>query len=145
MEKCGIPREKVDRVLFQFLQSVYLFERRETSLFGISWDEVYLLQLLVRQNRMRVSELAAKLKVKAFVASRMVTRLCEQNLVERIHSTSDNRVILVSLTPLGKQKILQIEDYNYQMVCSRIEMLQDIDINVLMHSIEKLDDFLGLT
>lgn len=145
MDKAEISREKVDRVLFKFLQSVYLFEKREMSLFGISWDEVYLLQLLARHSRMRVSELAAELKVKAFTASRMITKLCNQRFVERNHSTDDNRVIFVSLTSLGRHKINQIEEYNYEVVCSRIEMLKDIDINVLMRSIEKLDDFLGLT
>ena len=140
-----MTQERINDVLFRFLQSVYLFEKREISLFNVTWDEVYLMQLLVRQYSMTVSELADKLKVKAFTASRMITRLCSQNLVTREQSSCDRRVIKVSITSNGIQKIQEIEAFNNNMIRSNIGSLGNMDIQTLMSAIEKLDDLLGLT
>jgi DNA-binding MarR family transcriptional regulator len=139
-----IPKERVDQVLFKFLESVYLFEKRETALFGVTWDEVYLLQLLLKHGPMAVSELAGKLKMAAFMTSRMVTRLAAKNFTKRDKTSGDRRVTIVSITDIGKQKIDVIEGYNYQVVSSSFANLANIDIQNLMGSIEKLDEVLGL-
>jgi DNA-binding MarR family transcriptional regulator len=91
------------------LQSVYLFEKRETTLFSVSWDEVYLLQLLARKNPMTVTELAKKLKVKNFTASRMITRLADQKLVLRKQSTEDRRVMEIFLTTQGEIRFRRLK------------------------------------
>ena len=113
-----LNQERINEILFLFLQSVYLFEKREAYLFSVSWDEVYLLQLLARKNPMTVTEIAKKLKVKNFTASRMITRLADQNLVFRKQSTEDRRVVEVSITPQGLNKINVIEDFNYNTILS---------------------------
>lgn len=139
-----IPKERVDQVLFKFLESVYLFEKRETALFGVTWDEVYLLQLLIKHGPLTVSELAGKLKLAAFMTSRMVTRLEAKNLTKRDKTSGDKRVTMVSITADGERKIEEIERYNYQVVSSNIANLANIDIQNLMRSIENLDEVLGL-
>ena len=144
MANIEIAPAQINDVLFRFLQSVYLFEKREQSLFDVSWDEVYLLQLLVRQHPMTVSELAEKLKVKTFTASRMITRLSSQNLVIREPAADDRRRVKVSITPYGLEKIRQIEAFNYHTILSNIHTLGDMEIRTLMKSIEKLEDLLGL-
>ena len=58
-----IEKKRVDDALFAFLQSVYLYEKRETQQFSVNWDEVYLLQLLLRTRGMGFSELREQLKV----------------------------------------------------------------------------------
>lgn len=144
MDISNIPKERVDKVLFKFLESVYLFEKRETALFGVTWDEVYLLQLLIKHGPLAVSELAGELKMAAFMTSRMVTRLAAKNLTKRDKTSGDKRITLVSITVGGKRKIEEIERYNYQVVSSSIANLANIDIQNLMGSIEKLDEVLGL-
>ena len=70
-----IPQQQVNDALFSFLQSIYLFEQREVERFNVDWNEVYLLQLLIRYPGMRISEISNRMSVKEFVKSRMVTKL----------------------------------------------------------------------
>lgn len=144
MSNIEFSRERINDILFLFLQSVYLFERRESSLFSVSWDEVYLLQLLARKNPMTVTELARKLKVKNFTASRMISRLADQDLVVRQQSSDDGRIVEVYITRQGLEKIKEIEDFNYKTILSNIDILGEKEVQTLMDSIEKLDILLGL-
>lgn len=144
MANIELSRERIDEILFHFLECVYLFEKRETALFSVSWDEVYLLQLLARKGPMTVTELAQKLKVKNFTASRMITRLAEQNLVSRQQSTKDRRVVEVSITPQGLNKIHDIETFNYQTFLANIDALGEQEVQTLMKAIQHLDQLLGL-
>ncbi len=144
MSNIELNQERINEVLFNFLQSVYLFEQREASLFLVSWDEVYLLQLLARKNPMTVTELAMKLKVKNFTASRMITRLADQGLVVKKQSTEDGRLVEVSITPQGRNKIQEIEAFNYHTILANIDTLGENKVQILMNSIENLDILLGL-
>lgn len=144
MEKDEILKSDIDEVLFKFLQSIYLFEKRETSLFNINWDEVYLLQLLLRNPGLPVAEIAKMLRVKDFVASRMITRLCNDGLLERNGSTGDRRVVRVFITEGGKQKIKEIEAYNYETIAKQFDKISADEIKTHMKYIGKLGEFLGL-
>jgi DNA-binding MarR family transcriptional regulator len=139
-----LNQERINETLFRFLQSVYLFEKREATLFSVSWDEVYLLQLLARKNPMTVTELAKKLKVKNFTASRMITRLADQKLVLRKQSTEDRRVMEIFLTTQGRNKIQEIEVFNYKTILANIDTLGENEVQILMNSIENLDILLSL-
>lgn len=140
----GIEKERIDEVLFRFLQSVYLFEQREKNLFHISWDEVYLMQLLIRNGSLTVSELSRRLNTKAFTTSRMISRLSKENLVIRKASIKDKRSIYVSITALGIQKIKDIEAYNYNTIMANIKEIKGMDIHTIMNGIEQLDSLLDL-
>ncbi len=144
MVNIELNQERINETLFRFLQSVYLFEKRETTLFSVSWDEVYLLQLLARKNPMTVTELAKKLKVKNFTASRMITRLADQKLVLRKQSTEDRRVMEIFLTTQGRNKIQEIEVFNYKTILANIDTLGENEVQILMNSIENLDILLSL-
>ena len=139
-----LSQDLINEILFRYLQNLYRFEKREASLFSVSWDEVYLLQLLARQNPMTVTELANRLKVKNFTASRMITRLADQNLVLRNHSTKDRRIVEVSITLEGLNKIHEIEAFNYNTILANIDALGENEVQILMNSIENLDILLGL-
>ncbi len=140
----AMDKEEIDQILFKFLQSIYLFERREASLFDVTWDEVYLLQLLIRQPGMPVSVLSRQMKLVDFVVSRMITRLAKSGLVRRESSKVDKRVVQVYITEAGKAKVEAIEQFNYQTVSAQLPRLGDQEIEVLMQSIGNLNEFLGL-
>ncbi|NLB87763.1 MAG: MarR family transcriptional regulator [Syntrophomonadaceae bacterium] len=144
MGNIELNQERINEILFIFLKSVYLFEKREATLFNVTWDEVYLLQLLARKNPMTVSELAKNLKIKNFTASRMITRLAEQNLVLRKQSTEDKRSVEVFITAEGLNKIREIEDFNYKTILANIDTLGENEVQALIKSIENLDILLGV-
>jgi len=144
MKENTIIKENIDETLFKFLQSIYLFEKREARIFGTTWDEVYLLQLLLRQPGIQVSSLATSLKTPDFVTSRMITKLGRLGFVRRESSTQDKRVVNVYITESGQAKVKEIEQYNFDTITSQFDVISQEEVRVLMSSIERLGDFLGL-
>ncbi|BCJ93941.1 hypothetical protein acsn021_15100 [Anaerocolumna cellulosilytica] len=140
-----IDRQTVDAALFAFLKSIYLFEKREFDLFGIAWDEVYLLQLLVRYPGICITQLSDKLCVKKFVISRMLTRLEKAGLTSRESGHTDKRIVNIYITKAGKSKLEDIEAYNYKTVCAQFDKLSENSLRTLLHSISNLDELLNLT
>ena len=139
-----ISEQQVNDALFSFLQSIYLFEQREVERFNVDWNEVYLLQLLIRYPGMRISEISNRMSVKDFVTSRMVTKLEKAGLANRIASKTDKRVVEVFITSEGRAKIRSIEDFNYSAVSSSLHHFTPEQIHMLLNTIRQLDTLLNL-
>ena len=140
----AIERTAVDAALYQFLRCIYLFERRESQLFGVFWDEVYLMQLLVRTPGMRLVQLAEALRVPRFAATRMLARLEADGLLRREGSAEDRRAVHVHLTDAGHAKIRQIEDYNYAPIARQAGGVPEPRPQQLREAIARLPALLGL-
>lgn len=139
-----VNKEIIDEVLFKFLKNIYLFQRKENILFKLTWDEIYMLQLLSRQQGMQVSVLSRQLKLQDFVTSRMITKLAKDGFVIRKTSEIDRRAVLVYITERGKAKIGEIEDYNFKTIDSCSDKLPAEDLALLISSVDKLGELLGL-
>lgn len=139
-----IERSVVDEALFQFLRSIYLFERRESQLFGVTWDEVYLMQLLAKTPGMRLVQLAEALRVPRFTATRMLVRLELGGLLRREGSEKDKRAVHVHLTDAGHAKVRQIEDYNYETIVRQAERVPDSLPRQLLEAVSRLPALLDL-
>ena len=139
-----LSKENVDSALFTFLKSIYLFEQRERELFGVSWKEVYLMQLLKREGKLSVTQISQKLKIENFQASRTISKLFLGNFVSREKVKGDNRLVLVGITEKGLKKIEMIEQFNYEMVVSQLNNHPNSEKQILLEMIENLDKILGL-
>ncbi len=139
-----LSKENVDSALFTFLKSIYLFEQRERELFGVSWKEVYLMQLLKREGKLSVTQISKKLKIEDFQASRTISKLFLGNFVSREKVKGDNRLVLVGITERGLKKIEMIEQFNYEMVVSQLNDYPNSEKQILLEMIENLDKILGL-
>ncbi len=142
--KSIIERSVVDAALYEFLKSIYLFERRESSLFGVSWDEVYLMQLLERSPGVRLTQLADALRVPKFTASRMLTRLESDGLLRREGNAGDRRAVHVYITEAGQEKVSRIQDYNYETIVRQAARLPEALPQQLMEAITQLPALLDL-
>lgn len=140
----SIDKNEVDAALFEFLRSIYLFERRESSMFGVTWDEVYLLQLLIRRPGMRVSHLSQELRIPKFAASRMLTRLQQNGLVLKESDGTDGRAVSVHITEAGREKIGAIEAYNYETVSAHFGTMPEPTLRLLLQTITELGGLLNL-
>jgi DNA-binding MarR family transcriptional regulator len=72
---------------------------------GMSLPQYYLLEALRDDDELTVGELAEAAGVAAPTATRMLDALTREGHVERRHSTSDRRAVLVSLTPSGRAAV----------------------------------------
>jgi len=77
--------------------------------FGLTGAQFGLLKSLEKFGPLSLSELSDKMVVTPGNLTGMVQRLVKLHLVERRRMQSDRRSLRVSLTPLGSEKIKEIE------------------------------------
>lgn len=140
----NLDKDKMNEVLFHFLESIYLFEKREMDHFDINWDEIYLLQLVKRNPGQKMVDLSEMMKVKPFVMSRMITRLERAKLLKRMTSLQDKRVTHIHLTDTGLAKIQEIELYNYETLRKQLLTYSPEELSVIMRTLKNLNTILGL-
>jgi DNA-binding MarR family transcriptional regulator len=83
---------------------------------GVSTAHFHLLAMLDRHGEMAMSRVAEVLDVSLSNASGLIDRLEERGLVERIRVPDDRRVVLVQLTPPGRQTLKDAEVLKDEMV-----------------------------
>jgi DNA-binding MarR family transcriptional regulator len=77
--------------------------------FGITLSEWAFLGTLSEYSEMRVTEISDILGVKKPMATAMVSKLSEKNMVERFEHATDSRVVLVRTTQSARDIIPEIE------------------------------------
>ncbi|MCA9886201.1 MAG: MarR family transcriptional regulator [Anaerolineae bacterium] len=70
---------------------------------GVRGRQLAVMQFLQEQGSATVSEIQNYMYISASSASTMISNLEDTGYVERTRSTDDNRVVLVELTPMGKE------------------------------------------
>ncbi len=139
-----MTKTDLSEALYAFLEVIYRFQRREEGLFGASWQEIYLLQHLLRSGTSSVGTLATHLAINLFDASRLVRRLGERGLVAKERRVSDRRIIEVSLTGAGRSTLDQVEQYHFDLISRNLRVLQESELASLLGTLEKLPSLLDL-
>ena len=76
---------------------------------GISMTQLHVMHLLDHHGEMPMSRLAEMLDVSLSNGTGLIDRVEERGFVERIRVPSDRRMVMVRLTPAGRQMLDEIE------------------------------------
>ncbi|MFZ5943083.1 MAG: MarR family winged helix-turn-helix transcriptional regulator [Bacillota bacterium] len=68
----------------------------------LSKTEIFILLILLREKELKVSDISKRLNLPFSTTTSIVDRLEQKNLVERLRSKEDRRVVMVSLSQKGK-------------------------------------------
>lgn len=139
-----IDQKEIDAALFEFLRSIYLFEQRETVMFGINWSEVYLLHLLIRHPGIHISSLSKKMNQAIFSTSRMVSRLEKAGFLHKKLDEIDKRAVSLHITDEGTTQIKLIERYNYDIVSAQFNKMPEQTIRSLLDAVSQLNVLLNV-
>lgn len=86
-----------------------------------------------------ITELAAQERVTQPAITRLVDRLQERGWVERDTSPADGRVVLVTLTPAGREVLERLRAEYRALLHVEMATLADCDVQTLARAIEILD------
>jgi DNA-binding MarR family transcriptional regulator len=140
----NISREKVEDDLYLFLRTIYHYERNIAVQFDLDYQEIYLLESLRRESPQRLTEIARRLDIPMFSASRLVARLAQMELVSKDKSSGDRRSISVQLLSKGKQTIRAIDSDSYSRILNNSTDWSQTDFDSLFRMAEKLYEVLGI-
>lgn len=88
-----------------------------------------------------MSSIAKDLAITVGTLTIAINHLVKKGYVERIRSTKDRRVVLVSLTKKGKAAFRHHIAFHDRMVDKIIDQLEDDELKVLVRSLQKIDVF----
>jgi DNA-binding MarR family transcriptional regulator len=83
---------------------------------GISMTQLHVMHLLDHHGEMPMSRLAEMIDVSDSNATGLIDRVEERGFVERIRVPSDRRMVMVRLTPAGRQMLDEIETIREQIL-----------------------------
>ena len=140
----NLPREKVENDLYLFLRTIYHYERNIAAMFGLDYQEIYLLQSLRRSSPQRLTDISLVLDIPMFTASRLVERLAQKKLIRKEKGAADRRSISVSLLTEGEKMVQAIEKESYERIVQNSDHLSDEDLASLFRMTEKIYEILGI-
>jgi len=98
---------------------------------GISMTQLHVMHLLERHGELPMSRLADLLDASLSNATGVIDRLEERGYVERVRVSSDRRIVLVRITPIGLALLDEVEALRsevFQRVLGRLETGRLLDL-----------------
>ena len=90
---------------------------------GISMTQLHVLHMVEHHGGMPMSRLADMLDVSVSNATGLIDRIEERGFVERIRVASDRRMVVVQLTPSGRQMLDEIENLREEILRRVLDQL----------------------
>jgi DNA-binding MarR family transcriptional regulator len=92
---------------------------------------------------MTPSEVAARERIQRPTATRVLARLEQAGLVERMRDPADGRSSLLSTTPAGRELLAELRTRKTAFLASRLERLDAADLAVLQRASDILERMLA--
>lgn len=139
----GISRQDLDEILFGALQAIYRFERVKVQRFGLTYEQIYLLQFLRRKGPAAMSHIAAEMKIPLSTATRLIDRMEKRRLLGRRQSHGDKRSRIVEITTEGESLVQAVEEHTFTTISSNLDKLVDVDLGGVIRTAMNLKRILN--
>jgi MarR family transcriptional regulator, organic hydroperoxide resistance regulator len=140
----SLPRTQIDQILYNAMAAVYQFDQQKINLFGMTYQDSYLLYYLRRHSPVRMSSIALELSVHISTASRAVDRLERRKLVKRSKDPADKRNILVMLEEEGEELMKASEEHSYERIRTGMQDYSAEELAAIMKAAANLSAILGV-
>jgi DNA-binding MarR family transcriptional regulator len=112
---------------------------------GISMTQLHVLHLLDHHGEMPMSRLAEMLDVSLSNGSGLIDRIEERGFVERIRVPSDRRMVMVRLTPAGRQTLDEIETVREEVLRRVLDQLDATQLTGVARAMADLREAVAAT
>lgn len=114
---------------------------KEGEFKDLSITEIHTIEAIGMYEARSMSEVASSLKITVGTLTIAVNNLVKKGYVERKRAEEDRRVVLIQLTKRGKLAYRIHEKFHKDMVRETVQGLTEEEENVLVSSLEKLNNF----
>lgn len=136
--------ESINVVLVDLFRKINELEENRIctdKLNNVTLNEIHVIEAIGIDAARNMSAVAKSLGVTTGTLTISVNSLVKKGLVDRVRSEEDRRVVLVSLTDLGKEAFLKHEVFHKQMIASITSELDDNEIDTLAVALSKLKSY----
>ncbi|WP_042220764.1 MarR family winged helix-turn-helix transcriptional regulator [Oceanobacillus manasiensis] len=99
--------DKIRQITYSFRKMHHLFYKQmwhHANQLGVTVVQLQILKILDDEPNLSLAQLCERLNSGKSAVSTTVDRLVKANYIKRDHSKADRRAIVLTLTPLGKEK-----------------------------------------
>ncbi len=140
-----LNHQKLNDDLFILIRTIFHYERIFNTKFKLKIEEVYVLEILRKQEVVRVTDVSKELQLPMFNISRLVSRLVEDGYVTKEQDLADRRNFFLHLTDKGKEVLSAVENYSFERISTNVKYLKEYQVKELLHLAEQLHIILGVT
>ncbi len=134
----------VNELLVDIFNDILVIEQRalsEGEFKDLSITEMHTVDAIGMYEARSMSEVASDLKITVGTLTTAINNLVKKGYVERKRIEEDRRVVLVQLTKRGKLAYRIHDKFHKDMVRATVEGLSEEQEQVLVGSLEKLNNF----
>jgi DNA-binding MarR family transcriptional regulator len=134
----------INELLVQLFNDVLQIEEQSLKngvLSELSITEVHTIEAIGMYTERTMSEVAQKLKITVSTLTTAINKLIKKGYVERKRIEEDRRVVLVKLTKKGKLAYRIHEKFHREMVNTAIDGLNLQEEELLISSLNKINEF----
>jgi DNA-binding MarR family transcriptional regulator len=130
------------RRVFQVVNEQSKKVERETGLTG---PQVWAIKVVAEAGTIRVSDLAQKMYLHPTTVVGILDRLEKRQLLNRVRSSEDRRVVDVTLTDEGQQLVNQSPEVASNKITHGLESLHLPELAIIYHGLDRLTRILDAT
>ena len=108
----------------------------------ITNNDMHIMEAIGIEEPRRMSAIAKRLSVTVGTLTTNMNSLEDKGYIIRERSTTDKRVVLVSLTQKGKKAFYHHRDFHKKMIKSIVKDLDEDEMKILIKCLLNLNDFL---
>jgi DNA-binding MarR family transcriptional regulator len=112
---------------------------------GVSMTQLHVLHMVEHHGEMPMSRLAEMLDVSLSNATGLIDRVAERGFVERIRVATDRRMVVIKLTPTGRQMMDEMEDLRDEILRRVLEQLSPTQLAGVATAMADLRDAVAVT
>ncbi|WP_167957171.1 MarR family winged helix-turn-helix transcriptional regulator [Anaerosporobacter faecicola] len=108
---------------------------------NITNNDMHIIEAIGDKAAKNMSSVAKALKVTVGTLTIAINNLVKKGYVDRIRSEKDKRVVLISLSELGREAYVHHKNFHEKMIDAMMEGLDEHETNVLVKALTSLNQF----
>lgn len=144
MEKKKSTNRTLNELLVHLLNNVMDIEAEAIvteEYKDISNNDFHIIEAIGIEEPRKMSAIAKSLSITVGTLTTNMNSLEDKGYIVRERSTTDKRVVLVSLTERGRKAFYHHRDFHRKMIHSVVKDLEEDEMKVLIKCLEKLKKF----
>ncbi len=144
MKQSSLKNQVLNELLVQTFNDILKIGQKalaESVLKDLSITETHTIEAIGMYEVKTMSEVAQSLKITVGTLTTAINKLVKKGYVERNRCEEDRRSVKIKLTRKGKLAYRIHEKFHHEMIKATVEGLSQEEEDVLIRSLEKLNEF----
>ncbi|MCH5256746.1 MAG: MarR family transcriptional regulator [Lachnospiraceae bacterium] len=127
--------------LFRNINTIEEQAMRTDEYKDVTTNDMHVIEAIGTGEQKNMTTVAKALHVTTGTLTISINSLVKKGYVSRVRSEEDRRVVLISLTPRGREAFLHHRRFHEQMIESVVEDLSEEEKQVLEKALRRLNNF----